>query len=93
MNIYQRRQFQLGTPPISLAIYVDEVFVKIRGTQHYLWRSIDRDGEAVTLAYRHYSTGGVGNVVLSPTGGVVHGSSWTYAARLRQLSLRNTQGD
>ncbi len=27
--------------------YVDEVFVRIQGIQHYLWRAIDQDGEVV----------------------------------------------
>jgi len=26
-------------------IYIDEVFVKINGKQHYLWRAVDQDGE------------------------------------------------
>ena len=26
--------------------YIDEVFVKIRGKQHYLWRAVDQDGES-----------------------------------------------
>jgi putative transposase len=25
--------------------YIDEVFVKINGKQHYLWRAVDQDGE------------------------------------------------
>jgi putative transposase len=25
--------------------YIDEVFVKISGKQHYLWRAVDQDGE------------------------------------------------
>ena len=29
--------------------YLDEVFVRIRGTQHYLWRVIDQDGEVVDV--------------------------------------------
>ena len=29
--------------------YVDEVFVKIRGKQHYLWRAVDRDGDGVDV--------------------------------------------
>lgn len=28
---------------------LDEVFVKINGKQHYLWQSIDQDGEVVGL--------------------------------------------
>ncbi len=27
--------------------YIDEVFVKIGGKQHYLWRAVDQDGEVV----------------------------------------------
>jgi putative transposase len=27
--------------------YLDEVFVKINGKQHYLWRAVDQDGEVV----------------------------------------------
>ncbi len=29
--------------------YIDEVFVKIDGIQHYLWRAIDQDGEIVDV--------------------------------------------
>jgi putative transposase len=29
--------------------YIDEVFVKINGTQHYLWRAVDQDGEVVDV--------------------------------------------
>ena len=29
--------------------YIDEVFVKIHGKQHYLWRAVDQDGEAVDV--------------------------------------------
>lgn len=29
--------------------YVDEVFVKISGKQHYLWRAVDQDGEVVDV--------------------------------------------
>ncbi len=29
--------------------YIDEVFVKINGKQHYLWRAVDQDGEAVDV--------------------------------------------
>jgi len=27
--------------------FVDDVFVKIVGKQHYLWRAVDQDGEVV----------------------------------------------
>ena len=29
--------------------YVDEVFVKIRGQQKYLWRAVDQDGEVIDV--------------------------------------------
>ena len=29
--------------------FIDEVFVKIQGTQHYLWRAVDQDGEVVDV--------------------------------------------
>ena len=29
--------------------YIDEVFVKIDGKQHYLWRAVDQDGEIVDM--------------------------------------------
>ena len=29
--------------------YIDEVFVRINGKQHYLWRTVDQDGEVVDV--------------------------------------------
>ena len=29
--------------------FIDEVFVKIDGKQHYLWRALDQDGEVVDV--------------------------------------------
>ncbi len=29
--------------------YIDEVFVKIQGQQHYLWQAVDQDGEIVDV--------------------------------------------
>ena len=29
--------------------YMDEVFVRIQGTQRYLWRAVDQDGEVVDV--------------------------------------------
>ena len=31
------------------AFYIDEVFVKIQGQRHYLWRAVDQDGEVVDV--------------------------------------------
>jgi putative transposase len=32
--------------------YIDEVFVKIHGQRHYLWRAVDQDGEVVDVFLR-----------------------------------------
>ena len=29
--------------------YLDEIFIKINGKQHYLWRAVDQDGEVVDV--------------------------------------------
>ena len=29
--------------------YIDEVFIRIKGKQHYLWRAVDQDGEVVDV--------------------------------------------
>jgi putative transposase len=31
------------------SFFIDEVFVKINGKQHYLWRAVDQDGEVVDV--------------------------------------------
>ena len=31
------------------SFFIDEVFVKIQGRQHYLWRAVDQDGEVVDI--------------------------------------------
>jgi putative transposase len=33
----------------SDTFFIDEVFVKINGKQHYLWRAVDQDGEVVDV--------------------------------------------
>ena len=30
-------------------LYIDEVFIKIKGKQHYLWRAVDQDGDVVDV--------------------------------------------
>jgi putative transposase len=37
--------------------YIDEVFVKINGKQHYLWRAVDQDGEVVDVYLQAKSDG------------------------------------
>ena len=29
--------------------YLDEVFIKIRGQLHYLWRAVDEDGDVIDI--------------------------------------------
>ena len=45
----KRRQGRLGD-----IWHLDEVFVKIRGERHYLWRAVDQDGDVIdVLVQRH----------------------------------------
>jgi putative transposase len=37
--------------------FIDEVFVKIHGNQHYLWRAVDQDGEVVDVFLQHRRDG------------------------------------
>ncbi len=45
----KRRQGQLGD-----IWYLDEVFVKIRGERHYLWRAVDQDGDVIDILVQRY---------------------------------------
>ncbi|MEP4147056.1 MAG: IS6 family transposase [Halioglobus sp.] len=38
-----------GTPGYGDTFYIDEVFVRINGKQHYLWRAVDQDGEVIDV--------------------------------------------
>ena len=40
--------------------YIDEVFVKISGKQHYLWRAVDPDGEVVDVYLQAKRDGAAG---------------------------------
>jgi len=40
----KRRQGRLGD-----VWHLDEVFVKIRGERHYLWRAVDQDGDVIDI--------------------------------------------
>ncbi len=37
-----------GGPPGD-TWYLDEVFIKINGVQHYLWRAVDQDGDELDI--------------------------------------------
>ena len=40
--------------------FIDEVFVKINGKQHYLWRAVDQDGEVVDVFLQAKRDGATG---------------------------------
>ena len=40
--LYARR-FKRNHPGYGDTFFIDEVFVKINGKQHYLWRAVDQD--------------------------------------------------
>ena len=44
-----RQKVEERTPSYGDTFYIDEVFVKINGKQHYLWRAVDQDGEVVDV--------------------------------------------
>ncbi len=43
------RRLKLRHQGFGDTFYIDEVFVKIGGKQHYLWRAVDQDGEVVDV--------------------------------------------
>ena len=44
-----RRRLRRRHPGFGYTYFLDEVFVKIGGKQHYLWRAVDQDGEVVDV--------------------------------------------
>ena len=45
----KRKQGQLGD-----VWHLDEVFVKIRGERHYMWRAVDQDGDLIDILVQRY---------------------------------------
>ncbi|VUX56329.1 transposase (fragment), partial [uncultured Woeseiaceae bacterium] len=43
------RRLRRRHPGYGDSFFIDEVFVKIQGRQHYLWRAVDQDGEVVDV--------------------------------------------
>ena len=43
------RRLRRTHPGFGDTYFLDEVFVKIDGKQHYLWRTVDQDGEVVDV--------------------------------------------
>jgi len=44
LNIYCN-QIKKKSGQLSDTWYLDEVFIKINGVLHYLWRTVDQDGD------------------------------------------------
>jgi putative transposase len=44
-----RGDFGAGTKGYGDSFFIDEVFVKIQGRQHHLWRAVDQDGDVVDV--------------------------------------------
>src|SRR5271169_5041473 len=47
-NMLKRRRPQPGDK-----WYMDEVFIRIRGKQHYLWRAVDQDGNVLDIVVQN----------------------------------------
>ena len=43
------RRLKRRHPGYGDTFFIDEVFVKIGGKQHYLWRAVDQDGEVIDV--------------------------------------------
>jgi len=43
------KSLKCGHQGFGDTFYIDEVFVKINGKQHYLWRAVDQDGEVMDV--------------------------------------------
>ena len=51
------RRLRRRHPGSGDSVFIDEVFVKIQGRQHYLWRAVDQDGEVVDVFLRRRRDG------------------------------------
>jgi putative transposase len=63
--------------------FIDEVFVKINGKQHYLWRAVDQDGEVVDVYLQAKRDGAAAKRFASSNQLGRHSGSWV----LMQLSI------
>ncbi len=48
------RKLKRGQGRLGDIWYLDEVFVKIRGERHYLWRDVDQDGDVIDILVQRY---------------------------------------
>ena len=44
-----RRQHAAAAPPAGRPWHLDEVFIRIQGVQHYLWRAVDQNGVVLDI--------------------------------------------
>ena len=47
-SLYARRLNRKHQGYVDI-FYIDEVFVKVNGRQHYMWRAVDQDGEVIDV--------------------------------------------
>jgi putative transposase len=59
--------------------YLDEVFVRIQGVQHYLWRAVDQNGVVLVGCYASPSPelGGCHGIPTSSSPGSARSTWWT----------------
>ena len=57
----KKRQGRLGD-----TWHLDEVFIKIRGKQHYLWRAVDQDGDTIDILVQKRRNKRAANPNISP---------------------------
>ena len=81
------KDFAESTRAMVTLYYLDEVFVRIQGKQHYLWRAVDQDGEVVDVFLQSRSYG-VAHRELIPD--VVHGTA-QYVNNRAELSHQPTR--
>ena len=48
------RKLKLRPGRLGDVWHLDEVFVKIRGERHYLWRAVDQDGDQIDVLVQRY---------------------------------------
>ena len=46
-------QLKRRRPKLGDKWFLDEVFLKINGVQHYLWRAVDQHGVVIDVALTH----------------------------------------
>ena len=46
---HYRHRFPAGIISHAVWLYLDEVFIRIQGVQHYLWRAVDQDGVVLDI--------------------------------------------